>query len=269
MLSLDVDVQAVPVEIARFPAGESRLRILAPQPAPNTHHFARITCRFENNNDLIDLLLLTDAVRRHYGAATDVALRIDYLPYARQDRVCNPGESLPIKVVCDLINSQRYHSVQCMDLHSDVAAALLNNLVHVELTDCLRLRDVLPRDTILVSPDAGANKKVYAFARAAGMPNVVRADKSRDLATGRITGTTVYCGDVGAADFLIVDDICDGGFTFLALAVELRKRTTGRISLYVTHALLTKGVDAFVGLVDRIYTANLMAPAHPLIQVLK
>lgn len=261
MLKLFIHKQEVEIKLSKFPAGESLVsveektfKLIDREPL-----HGKITMKFESNEDLINLLLLTDAVRRLYPAIK-LALEIFYFPYARQDRVCNKGESLSVKVIADLINSQNYDAVFTMDAHSEVTPALLNNCTNISLSNSAwRLKQIFnPATTVLVSPDAGANKKVFQFAKDNGFPEVVRADKTRDVASGKITGTQVFCNNSELADkdFLILDDILDNGGTFIPLAKELKKYTTGKIYLYVTHGLFNSGVDKFIGIFDKIYTAN-------------
>lgn len=265
-LSLKIDNGAGPIRIAKFPAGESLVSLEFID--LNDEVTVDIELIFQSNDDLINLLLLTDAVRRYYRTA-HIHLTMPYLPYARQDRVCNPGESLSVKVITDLINSQNYSSVTCYDIHSDVGVALINNLRHVTWvnSNTTNLRIFRPPEkTLLVSPDAGSNKKVDAFAKAMGYDQPIRADKKRDVHTGEITGTVVYSYGVGDKDLLIMDDICDGGRTFIELAKVLRPLTSGTVSLYVTHGLFTKGYEVFDGVLDHIFCANLMAPKNKLVQ---
>jgi ribose-phosphate pyrophosphokinase len=72
----------------------------------------------------------------------------------------------------------------------------------------------------------------------------------------------VYSEHVRDHNFLIVDDICDGGRTFIELAKVLRPLTNGSIFLYVTHGIFSQGLDVFKGVIDHIYTANLFNPSH-------
>jgi len=139
---------------------------------------------------------------------------------------------------------------------------LLDRVILVPALHFVRQLDLLtkPDKPILVAPDAGALKKVSSIAKALGT-QWVRADKSRDPATGEITGTVVYSEHVGQRDFLIVDDICDGGRTFIALAEALRPLTDGRVYLYVTHGIFSSGYDALTAAIDGIYTANSFRPA--------
>ena len=42
---------------------------------------------------------------------------------------------------------------------------------------------------------------------------------------------------------LIVDDICDGGGTFIPLAKKLKNAGAKTVTLYVTHGIFSKGLD--------------------------
>lgn len=237
-----------------FPGGESCIRV----PFSFTRDKnVEIQFDFENNGELFDLALLVDSLRRLHPY-TEISLRMPYVPYARQDRVCNRGESLSIKVVADFINSLGFKRVIITDPHSDVTTALFNNVSVIEQSNWAGvMRHKVGKDTIIVSPDAGASKKAMKFAQAGGFGGFVKADKHRDLETGQIVATNVSgipC--IGTGDFLIVDDICDGGRTFIELAKELRKLTSGKIMLYVTHGIFSAGTEVLDGFIDELYTAN-------------
>src|SRR5450830_1493747 len=85
----------------------------------------RINAWLKTADTVMQLLLLTDAVRR-VMPNVPLHLNMPYVPYARQDRVCNPGEALSARVFCDLINAQNYATVMIADPHSDVVPALLD-----------------------------------------------------------------------------------------------------------------------------------------------
>jgi hypothetical protein len=84
-----------------------------------------ITTRIKSSDDLMILLLATDALKRL--GFTYIKLFIPYLPFARQDRVMVGGEPLSIKVIANIINSQEYTKVAVYDAHSEVSLALINN----------------------------------------------------------------------------------------------------------------------------------------------
>jgi len=262
-LSLFLHNKEVPVDIIRFNAGESLVKIDSFFIDPyDVSVKGMITLDFKSNEDLIDLALLVDAIKQT-TSRNDIklSLRMSYMPYARNDRVMTLGEPHALKVIANFINSLNFYHVYCDDLHSDVSSALINNLIHKTQANCAKdifYYGLKPSNTVLVSPDAGANKKVFEFAKTSDFAGVVRADKTRDIATGKLSGTVVYSEHIGNKDFLILDDILDAGVTFLQLAEKLRPLTTGKIYLYVTHGIFAKGIDIFHPLIDNIYCYNIM-----------
>jgi ribose-phosphate pyrophosphokinase len=271
---MSVELLGADVTRSTFPGGESCIRINKKELVSK---WAFIEFRFENNGDLIDLAMMVDACRRHYDAETKYLLIMPYLPYARQDRVCNPGESLSVKVVCDFINGLKFDEVRVKDIHSQVGVALLDNLKHDTLNDCAYplFNYERPENTCLVSPDAGAEKKVFDFAKEHGYNSVIRATKVRNVATGKIERTTIIDPlAVTNHSYLILDDICDGGRTFIELAKAIKddKDYFGQpIKLYVTHGIFSAGLDKLSEMFDTIYVSNLMNKSlvgNPLIKVI-
>lgn len=248
-LSLIVDGRTVPVRSFVFPGGEVQVRIEGPASAAAA---AMIRADIVDAASLMGLLLLTDAVRRHY-ADPAVDLVCPYLPYARQDRVAFAGEALSASVACRLLNAQNYRSVEVWDVHSDVSLALLDRVRHRPASDFAAA--VVSANDVVVAPDLGAVKRAGDCARLAGAA-LVHAEKTRSTDTGAITGTVVHSGPIGERDFLIVDDICDGGRTFVELARVLRPLTRGRVRLYVTHGIFSAGFDTLAAHLDRIHVAN-------------
>lgn len=62
---------------------------------------------------------------------------------------------------------------------------------------------------------------------------------------GHITDYKIYSNgfDMTNKKLLVIDDICDGGGTFVLLANELKKHNPTRFSLFVTHGIFSKGVE--------------------------
>lgn len=240
----------------RFPGGESCIRVNGMVYDDVT---VTVELAFESNGDLFDLALLCDAIRRR-SRGVKLKLYMPYVPYARQDRVCNFGESLSIRVVADFINSLGFEEVCVLDPHSDVTTALINNVVVVPQEVSARAvanRWGDPKYVTIVAPDAGAAKKARKFAQVGGFGGLIQAEKVRDMATAKILETRLSTTEhIGNKDFLIVDDICDGGRTFTELAKELRKFTDGNIALYVTHGIFSAGTKVFDNLIDVVYTSN-------------
>lgn len=254
MISITSFDHPVPHESLTFSGGERHVRIekvFADYPETKFE----ITAKIEGSQDVMELILVTDALRRMYTEPS-IHLRCPYLPYARQDRVMEPGESLGLKVMCDIINGLNFKSVEVWDVHSDVGLALLNNVKNYSPESFVQM---VPkngaRKIVYVAPDAGAAKKVAKVAKGFKR-EMVQAGKTRSTVDGSITGTFVNSEHIGDGDFLIVDDICDGGRTFTELGKVLRPLTNGHVNLYVTHGIFSKGFDVFRGIIDHIYVAN-------------
>lgn len=206
-----------------------------------------VTAYLRNSDDIIELLLFANAMKQRGNLIKQ--LEIPYIPYARQDRVCNEGEPFSIKVMADLINSIEAKEVIGWDVHSDVTTALINNFRNIEQYEFVPILE----NITVCSPDGGALKKAFKVSQSQSLP-LITANKIRDTKTGDIVKTEVNQEVKG--DILIVDDICDGGRTFIELAKVLKEKGAGKIYLYVTHGIFSKGIDVFDGLIDKIYATN-------------
>lgn len=235
-------------KVFQFPGGESHV-VLEPK--------ATVQIAFvqgAEGDDLMALAMWADACKRHGGLKTVLAL--PYLPGARQDR----GTPLGAKVYADFINSLGIDHVVCIDPHSDVAPALYDRLTIVPLTD-LPIWDTLFKGKFagVIIPDVGAAKRAQAVADKLGVPTY-QAGKKRDFATGKLSG--FHCEQLPPnGHFLVVDDICDGGGTFVGLAdaIAEQDKSDFRLSLWVTHGIYSKGMSALEFRYSNIYNTN----SHP------
>lgn len=221
----------------------------------------KITCRIQSANDLLLLLLTTDALKRI--GVKKLECFIPYLPFARQDRVMVKGEPLSVKVIADLLNTQGFEKVQIYDAHSEVSFALLNN--SDAITNHSFVEEVLKDKNgyLIISPDAGAYKKIFKVCQHLNYKDeIVLCNKTRNVENGNITSVTCAVNDFQGLDLYIIDDICDGGGTFILLADELKKRNCGKVNLIVSHGIFSKGVDALTN-IDHIYTTDSFKDLEP------
>jgi ribose-phosphate pyrophosphokinase len=54
----------------------------------------------------------------------------------------------------------------------------------------------------------------------------------------------------------IVDDICDGGRTFIELSKELKKRNCGNVYLIISHGIFSKGIDVLREHFTKVFCTN-------------
>ena len=214
-----------------------------------------ITQRINSFNDLGMICITVDALRRM--GVKEIELFIPYFPAARQDRVMIPGEPLSVKIYADLINAMALASVTVFDPHSEVTPALLNNCVTVSNHEFIKqVIANIGTDVKLISPDGGALKKIYKVSEFLGGAEVVECSKSRDVKTGKLSGFKVYTEDLAGADCLIVDDICDGGGTFIGLAEALKDKNAGKLYLAISHGIFSKGFDELGKYFEQIFTTD-------------
>lgn len=214
----------------------------------------------EGTRDVIRILLLNDALKRM--GVKDIKLTLKYFPQARADRVFDTGNPLPVKVFADMINSCNFSKVYVYDPHSDVTPALINNISVIPQEDVVfnrlhEITDLLGEQFTIVAPDLGATKKIFNIVKALGHKNYIQAVKIRDVTTGNIVKCDLQCDEV-SGNVLIVDDICDGGNSFIHLARLLKERGASKVGLFVTHGIFAKGLSVLEKDIDFIFCSNIV-----------
>ncbi len=242
-------------EAFTFNGGEPHIKLQPPEtigPMEEVLIAQRIQC----SDDLMLLFLATDALRRI--GYKKVTAFLPYFPAARQDRVMVPGEPLSLKIYTQLINAQQYDRVIVFDPHSDVTTALLNN-VQVVANDFfikMVLEKINDPNICLVAPDAGAMKKIFQLAGQLNVSEIITCEKKRDLNNGELSCFKIHADDLKNKTCLIVDDICDGGRTFMGIAKVLKNKNAGKIFLAVSHGIFSDGFEKLNGILDGIFSTD-------------
>ena len=245
------------VEAFTFPGGERQITL------PKLDIVVRyiiIDAELPNSDAIMDLVLVKDAIFETYGDIR-VDLRLGYIPYARQDRVANDGEALSARAFGNLINMLDFTNVMVVDPHSEVSVSYINNVAVIHQYNILNTNKELwdkirKGDFMLVAPDSGSTSKVSDLSFYYYNNLFIQGKKIRDTKTGKLSGFS-YEGDVKNRDLLIVDDICDGGGTFIGLTKELLDGGAKSVSLYVTHGIFSKGIDILINNgIKHIYTSD-------------
>lgn len=245
-------------EVFKFPGGEIQVRV------PFTHTYPlpfSVEADVRDSDGVLTLFLLLDALTQLPGDQTAITVHLIYLPYARQDRVCAPQEASSLEVFSRLCHAAIPVPVQWVlhDPHNEAKARQL--FPNAQILQQPTLMSVVPgllsplrnQHYHLVSPDEGARTKTESVARRFEIQHpIILGHKHRDPKTGKLSGFS-YDGDVEGKDLLIVDDICDGGGTFLGLASELRKGNPNSVSLYITHGIFSQGKQKLEDVFDRVF----------------
>ena len=256
---LDKTDSELSVEFLTFSGGERHIQL---GKFGEAEHFI-IRADLRTAQDVFDLLLLADALNAEYDAP-QLYIEIPYLPYARQDRVCAPGQAFSLNVFARMLAQiDNVAELVIWDCHSPVGVELTGakNTPAQDIiksnTELMGLLNGL--DAVIICPDKGAVKRTEAIATSLGVTEplpVVYCEKLRDPATGHILRTEVKADDLSGKTAIITDDICDGGFTFIKIAEILKEKNVEQVILFVTHGILSKGLDVFDGLIDRVFTTT-------------
>lgn len=227
-----------------------------------------ITQRADTSEDFLRIILAADAAKR-LGFA-DISLVMPYFPGARQDRVCNEGESLTVKVYADMINRCGFSGVHILTPHSDVTPALIDNVV---LIDDLQFAEKTVRDIAahhqtknfkIICPDAGAGKRIEKIVKYLKSREtlykfeIVNCEKVRDLSTGELQSFRVNAssGDFDGAVSVIFDDIVSMGGTFIGLKQKLAELGAKKIFLSVSHADCRAGLEKMCANFEGVYITD-------------
>jgi ribose-phosphate pyrophosphokinase len=256
---------SVKYQINKFPDGQQSITLLG------NHHFwtlKEVTIKIHSRlNSFTDLELIICAKKALDSlGVSQVVLHVPYFLGARSDRRFEEGTVHYLKeVICPIVNSLKFSAVAVLDPHSDVLEACLDNMVkidnHLLVKQALTLIDnkIDARERIcLVSPDAGAYKKIFDVAKKFDINKVITATKVRDLKTGKILHTEVPVLDQhNDIKYVIVDDICDGGRTFTEIAKAIKaSRPTAKVYLVVTHGIFSGGFYELDKLFEGVFCTN-------------
>lgn len=246
-------------EIIRFATPESNVRfkekVLS---VPKSGDIIIKSCF--NWEDVMHLIMADKILTRNNIICT---WYIPYKPFARQDRTTGLGHATESGMLYQLIQDHlKVERVIFLDVHSDLWP--IGHKIH----QFAPIRYYMPFGNCktgtfnqwepsfhLIVPDKGARNKIP---RAFHSGQITYCDKTRDPVTGKLSGFIVPNIELRYnRPLVLVDDICDGGGTFIGIGKELQKyRKSITLILYITHGLFTKGVEELLKYFDCIVTTN-------------
>lgn len=214
--------------ISHFPDGEVQITLGEFDRKEHIH----VECRITNAEDLFILMQVNDILTRH---AVMWNLEIFYLMGMRMDRVMDFNRPFTLSVITNILNNFSCINIRVLEPHSEVTGFLL---------DCCSFgcRNSLP-DGIVVFPDKGASSRY----RLKYPDNIcITCDKVRDISTGKIIDFKINNEELVKSneEFTIVDDLCDAGGTFCAVADAIRKiNPDAKLHISVVHMVNPKGIE--------------------------
>jgi len=194
------------------------------------------TCSPVNNN-LMELLLIADALRR--SAAKRIIAVVPYYGYARQDKKVAPRVPISAKLVADMLEVSGVTRLITMDLHAGQIQGFFNipvdNLFAAPVL-LEHMRSSFKEKTVVVSPDAGGVERARAFAKRLSADLAI-VDKRRD-APNQATAMAVI-GDVKDKTAIVLDDMIDTAGTITEAASALTRMGAKEVYVCCTHPVLS------------------------------
>lgn len=203
------------------------------------------TCAPTNNN-LMELLLLTDALKR--SDAHHVTAVVPYYGYARQDR--RPGfDRTPIsaRVVADMMVAAGVNKIITVDIHAEQEQGFFPSCVPMVNTSaspeiisdiwCKFQEQIQNEEVIVVSPDVGGVVRARHVAKRLDNTDLAIIDKRRQKVNQSEVMNLI--GDVEDKHCVIVDDMVDTAGTLCKAASALKVNGALSVTAYGTHPVLS------------------------------
>jgi ribose-phosphate pyrophosphokinase len=198
---------------------------------------------FPANDHLMELLIMTDALRR--ASARRITAVVPYFGYARQDRKPAPRAPISAKLVANLITRAGVDRVLTLDLHAGQIQGFFDIPTDNLFGAPVMVRDIKERldlnNVMVISPDVGGVVRARALAKRIDAPRAI-VDKRRERA-GESEVMNII-GDVAGKSCILVDDIVDSGGTLCNAAEALLAKGAKEVRAYITHGVLSGGAVA-------------------------
>src|SRR5438874_2741161 len=198
---------------------------------------------FPANDHLMELLIMTDALRR--SSARRITAVIPYFGYARQDRKSGSRSPISAKLVANLISRAGVDRVMTLDLHAQQIQGFFDIPTDNLYAAPVMVRDIKERfelgKVMVVSPDVGGVARARGLAKRINAPLAI-VDKRRERA-GESEVMNII-GDVAGYTCILVDDIVDSGGTLVNAADALIASGAKEVYAYISHGVLSGGAAA-------------------------
>lgn len=231
-------------EVISFPDGEKHLKINK----LDRKDTVEIICRITNSDELFLLMQLSDILNRQCVSVDKIT--IPYLMTMRCDRLFSFEQPFSLKIVSNVINSFHAKQVVIIEPHSNTCLDLIKN------SKAENIIGKLPDDDFIYClPDKGA---ALRYGSNGFIHKPIICTKKRDVETGKLTGFEIEeLGDYKeGSKIVVIDDLCDGGGTFIGIANKLRELNPQKLILSVTHAVQREGIEKVSSVYDNVIVTN-------------
>ena len=198
---------------------------------------------FPANDHLMELLIITDALRR--ASARRITAVIPYFGYARQDRKVGSRSPISAKLVANMITHAGVDRVMTLDLHAGQIQGFFDIPTDNLYASPVMVRDIKERfdlsNVMVVSPDVGGVVRARGLAKRINTPLAI-IDKRRERAGDSEVMNVI--GDCAGFTCILIDDLVDSGGTLVNAADALLANGARDVYAYITHGVLSGGAAA-------------------------
>ncbi|MBK5076144.1 ribose-phosphate diphosphokinase [Lactococcus lactis] len=192
------------------------------------------------NDNLMELLIMMDALRRASAASINIVL--PYYGYARQDRKARAREPITSKLVANMLQIAGADRLITFDLHTPQIQGFFNipvdHLMGSPLIAEYFRRQLVSAgdDIVVVSPDHGGVGRARKLANFLKEPLAI-IDKRRPRAN--VAEIMNIIGDVQGKKCILIDDMIDTAGTITLAANALKELGATEVYASCTHAVLS------------------------------
>ena len=188
-------------------------RVASGAPTSSSSRRTAVATDMSINDAIMEQLIMVDAAQR--ASAKRITVVCPFYGYARQDRKAEGREPITAKLVANMFTAAGAKRLVSVDLHSGQIQGFFDGPVdHLTAMPVLvdYIREHLPDDLVVVSPDAGRVKVAERYA------NQLHADlaivhKRRCKGVENTVEAKEVVGDVEGRTCVLIDDMIDTGGT--------------------------------------------------------
>ena len=227
------------ISVDRFSDGEIRINI--EESIRGDEVFIVQSTSAPVNDNLMELLIMIDALRRASAATINVV--IPYYGYARQDRKARSREPITSKLVANMLEVAGVDRLLTVDLHASQIQGFFDIPVD-HLMGAPLIADYFDRagltgdDVVVVSPDHGGVTRARKLAQCLKTPIAI-IDKRRSVDKMNTSEVMNIIGNVEGKTCILIDDMIDTAGTICHAADALAEAGATHVYASCTHPVLS------------------------------
>lgn len=243
---IDVEKGDIKYSLSRFPDGEVQITL----GEFNRKDEINVRCRITSAEELFILMQVSDILRRH---GMRFSISIYYLMSMRMDRVMDFNRPYSLSIVINILDNLEASQIDIFSPHSEISLELFKK---TRVNDLDIFSNLYPKvsDYQILLPDNGAKERYSHLSN----NECIVCSKVRDLATGNITKIQIDNPDIITdKPILIIDDLCDGGRTFVEIAKAVRDiKPNTNLNIFVKHMVNPRGIVNLSKYFDHVWFTN-------------